>query len=153
MWLKRRWISSWRELEPHCQRLVIFLLHNFMVTFCRDPTLSYLKDWALCMDNMNVPSEHGHYLVQWGTRFLNDGMCRPKSSFQNRTLTVQLLISEKGTLTVHFWEHFRPLQCSMTVFLLLPKLPTPWDVNGLSLIHIWRCRRYPLCRSRWSPYH
>ena len=23
----------------------------------------------------------------------------------------------------------------------------------LSLIHIWRCRRYAVCRSRWSPYH
>ena len=23
----------------------------------------------------------------------------------------------------------------------------------LSLIHIWRCRRYSLCRSRCSPYH
>ena len=26
-------------------------------------------------------------------------------------------------------------------------------VQGLSLIHIWRCRRSTLCRSRWSPYH
>ena len=26
-------------------------------------------------------------------------------------------------------------------------------VRGLSLIHIWRCRRSTLCRSRWSPYH
>ena len=26
-------------------------------------------------------------------------------------------------------------------------------VHLLSLIHIWRCRRYSLCRSRWSPYH
>ena len=25
--------------------------------------------------------------------------------------------------------------------------------QNLSLIHIWRCRRYSLCRSRWSPYH
>ena len=25
--------------------------------------------------------------------------------------------------------------------------------NLLSLIHIWRCRRSTLCRSRWSPYH
>ena len=25
--------------------------------------------------------------------------------------------------------------------------------NYLSLIHIWRCRRSTLCRSRWSPYH
>ena len=26
-------------------------------------------------------------------------------------------------------------------------------VSYLSLIHIWRCRRSTLCRSRWSPYH
>ena len=26
-------------------------------------------------------------------------------------------------------------------------------VCNLSLIHIWRCRRSTLCRSRWSPYH
>ena len=26
-------------------------------------------------------------------------------------------------------------------------------VIHLSLIHICRCRRYSLCRSRWSPYH
>ena len=28
-----------------------------------------------------------------------------------------------------------------------------WWIFKLSLIHIWRCRRYSLCRSRWSPYH
>ena len=29
-----------------------------------------------------------------------------------------------------------------------------WQVTlCLSLIHIWRCRRSTLCRSRWSPYH
>ena len=27
------------------------------------------------------------------------------------------------------------------------------DGWSLSLIHIWRCRRSTLCRSRWSPYH
>ena len=26
-------------------------------------------------------------------------------------------------------------------------------VSRLSLIHIWRCRRHVVCRSRWSPYH
>ena len=30
---------------------------------------------------------------------------------------------------------------------------TQCSVLSLSLIHIWRCRRYSLCRSRWSPYH
>eukprot|EP00826_Nyctotherus_ovalis_P033721 TRINITY_DN2746_c0_g1_i1.p2 TRINITY_DN2746_c0_g1~~TRINITY_DN2746_c0_g1_i1.p2 ORF type:complete len:117 (+),score=48.10 TRINITY_DN2746_c0_g1_i1:568-918(+) len=27
------------------------------------------------------------------------------------------------------------------------------DPQYLSLIHICRCRRYAVCRSRWSPYH
>ena len=31
------------------------------------------------------------------------------------------------------------------------RLPITWW--NLSLIHIWRCRRSTLCRSRWSPYH
>ena len=29
----------------------------------------------------------------------------------------------------------------------------PARLRCLSLIHIWRCRRSTLCRSRWSPYH
>ena len=29
----------------------------------------------------------------------------------------------------------------------------PGEGLWLSLIHIWRCRRSTLCRSRWSPYH
>ena len=29
----------------------------------------------------------------------------------------------------------------------------PYTFLNLSLIHIWRCRRSTLCRSRWSPYH
>ena len=29
----------------------------------------------------------------------------------------------------------------------------PCKQQNLSLIHIWRCRRYAVCRSRWSPYH
>eukprot|EP00826_Nyctotherus_ovalis_P018545 TRINITY_DN15562_c0_g1_i1.p1 TRINITY_DN15562_c0_g1~~TRINITY_DN15562_c0_g1_i1.p1 ORF type:complete len:130 (-),score=25.93 TRINITY_DN15562_c0_g1_i1:16-405(-) len=27
------------------------------------------------------------------------------------------------------------------------------QAKDLSLIHICRCRRYAVCRSRWSPYH
>ena len=32
-------------------------------------------------------------------------------------------------------------------------LLTDGNIKNLSLIHIWRCRRSTLCRSRWSPYH
>ena len=31
--------------------------------------------------------------------------------------------------------------------------PRRFGVNDLSLIHITRCRRYSMCRSRWTPYH
>ena len=34
-----------------------------------------------------------------------------------------------------------------------PKFCQNWSFHCLSLIHIWRCRRSTLCRSRWSPYH
>ena len=37
-------------------------------------------------------------------------------------------------------------------FPFLPRL-CPSSPCCLSLIHIWRCRRLPQCRSRWSPYH
>ena len=33
------------------------------------------------------------------------------------------------------------------------KYHMPGEQEYLSLIHICRCRRYSLCRSRWSPYH
>ena len=36
---------------------------------------------------------------------------------------------------------------------LYPRLARQSQVATLSLIHICRCRRSTLCRSRWSPYH
>ena len=61
----------------------------------------------------------------------------------------------------------RPFTGTITFFTLWP---WPWSLTNflktltllrtfkqwvleLSLIHIWRCRRYAVCRSRWSPYH
>ena len=36
---------------------------------------------------------------------------------------------------------------------LPPRVARQCVIIGLSLIHIWRCRRIRRCRSRWSPYH
>ena len=49
----------------------------------------------------------------------------------------------RQVINVHFSTTFIKtcLQCVMTKWI------------GLSLIHIWRCRRRLRCRSRWSPYH
>ena len=52
------------------------------------------------------------------------------------------------------WRHKssanRPI---MTKFGRQMQNDMPMTTCRLSLIHIWRCRRSTLCRSRWSPYH
>ena len=42
--------------------------------------------------------------------------------------------------------------CTHSVSVLLWRRKVTLTLS-LSLIHIWRCRRDPQCRSRWSPYH
>ena len=60
----------------------------------------------------------------------------------------------KGEYRLHdFHKIYRvctPFQDPLTVKMSLDLLKGLWS---LSLIHIWRCRRSTLCRSRWSPYH
>eukprot|EP00826_Nyctotherus_ovalis_P033326 TRINITY_DN2694_c0_g1_i1.p1 TRINITY_DN2694_c0_g1~~TRINITY_DN2694_c0_g1_i1.p1 ORF type:complete len:144 (+),score=11.17 TRINITY_DN2694_c0_g1_i1:203-634(+) len=49
------------------------------------------------------------------------------------------------------------LQESKITIYIESGLSVLWVLHGtyryLSLIHICRCRRYAVCRSRWSPYH
>ena len=61
--------------------------------------------------------------------------------------------SPKRKFWANFWRdrNFR-LKKALTMAMLTYKLPLIVIV-ALSLIHIWRCRRSTLCRSRWSPYH
>ena len=49
-------------------------------------------------------------------------------------------------------DHQIKLDAERQVWSSDPRLSTRCD-PALSLIHIWRCRRYAVCRSRWSPYH
>ena len=75
-----------------------------------------------------------------------------------------------NTINMVFFLHhkcclIRFSQVSMCTWCAIPwaaidskmKLIWMWflkfKVFDLSLIHIWRCRRYAVCRSRWSPYH
>ena len=53
-------------------------------------------------------------------------------------------------LTICLWPWAKGLHsCSENWF----QVRRHRSVVQLSLIHIWRCRRSTLCRSRWSPYH
>ena len=71
-------------------------------------------------------------------------------------------------ITSFFQSHFSQICSLKNIFDLRPLPLDIWyiiyhiwymiyDISymiyHLSLIHIWRCRRSTLCRSRWSPYH
>ena len=65
-------------------------------------------------------------------RVANTRKCSPK--YQR---TIKLYICCWRTTPILLWNY------QLSIFIHM----------YLSLIHIWRCRRYAVCRSRWSPYH
>ena len=60
----------------------------------------------------------------------------------------------------NFWKfkmadscHFENWKSAIEQYILMRRPVRVKSAIHLSLIHIWRCRRSTLCRSRWSPYH
>ena len=68
-------------------------------------------------------------------------------TFNNKKmLTYTMICVRKSSRIVDKWagaDCFKAVQLTSIISC----------VHKLSLIHIWRCRRSTLCRSRWSPYH
>ena len=64
-------------------------------------------------------------------------------------------IMHRLDLLVACWLQNNCTVCSVYVILTLYVDQVRFVIYFafLSLIHIWRCRRSTLCRSRWSPYH
>ena len=54
------------------------------------------------------------------------------------------ILNKSVLLACYYYSHPVLMNCQLTF---------SYSTLLLSLIHIWRCRRYSLCRSRWSPYH
>ena len=68
-------------------------------------------------------------------------------------LEVLYLLPISTVLLFVFWDLDCSLYMKETGALPCSSGGYPSWSLALSLIHIWRCRRYSLCRSRWSPYH
>ena len=90
-------------------------------------------------------------------RFGEDLCWKKNSNSKILTVTVRILtVGNIITVTVRILT----VKCQWTFG---PKFGILWVekasvfftkiLSELSLIHIWRCRRTTLCRSRWSPYH
>ena len=87
-----------------------------------------LKSFVVNSSRGNIFSEDGSLLATSTTKF--------DVFFDSKTVPNHIFNSEIQSLSIE-----------------LSKILGDDDVKWLSLIHICRCRRYSLCRSRWSPYH
>ena len=73
---------------------------------------------------------------------------------KNSTLTLrpcEYSQGEKGQGPPSKWKEYELVDDRILEIVLDYQNRTA--IEYLSLIHIWRCRRSTLCRSRWSPYH
>ena len=79
-----------------------------------------------------------YFLAKTSTRFFSKRPHEYTPTFKKRSWPVWIIWLYSWGSSVHFfWSKFVSCPCEKV----------------LSLIHIWRCRRSTLCRSRWSPYH
>ena len=72
--------------------------------------------------------------------------------FQNCVLCLMNLMWATDVLS-HMWKTWKCVWISAEAVLNTALHVWRPMAGHLSLIHIWRCRRYAVCRSRWSPYH
>ena len=90
----------------------------------------------------------GSPLPQRGSRGVIPGKIL---KLQMRNTAFWCIFSSVPVMYAHGWN-----PCALWLLGVRRKLPRKIGACGgldLSLIHIWRCRRSTLCRSRWSPYH
>ena len=82
------------------------------------------------------------HVAEWQTRHVATELTRPQSG----ELCHLVCHSVTCVWDQSSWHRWAPTVSTACVARL-------GAVTDLSLIHIWRCRRSTLCRSRWSPYH
>eukprot|EP00826_Nyctotherus_ovalis_P004480 TRINITY_DN10977_c0_g1_i1.p3 TRINITY_DN10977_c0_g1~~TRINITY_DN10977_c0_g1_i1.p3 ORF type:complete len:108 (+),score=27.18 TRINITY_DN10977_c0_g1_i1:243-566(+) len=90
-----------------------------------------------------------------------DKLSKNKSKWQREKNTLLKANKEIIKMMEHIDKQIanvKEKQCEIvTINIIFPsQLSTTsisYYVSWLSLIHICRCRRYAVCRSRWSPYH
>ena len=145
-WLKQRW--KWDSLEK-------VWIGNVLTASFWDLGMTKNNKGSILSDNIFILREDFClFLCQlfsaWAPKqFLFKQNC---SCFSYEKDDIIFLISLVGNLTTTMEVQFIPNITNSALFCWR-KNTNLYAVKKLSLIHIWRCRRYSLCRSRWSPYH
>ena len=124
---RSKWLGPKSQSNFFLQFFAVFLTPEVSQRKVSDSQLPCIEEKNL---NLNVTDEEVY--------FLDHKLLEFRDFFHN-----YVLIPIKSSLNV-LWHS--PKRTLLLIQILNCTL-------YLSLIHIWRCRRYSLCRSRWSPYH
>ena len=142
-------------------------------------TMQQWQCWGLLSAKIHKKQELGHSLSCWQHLHASVDHACGKSHFQSCESQIKVLqlpspcfscVLEANLFkskTFEWWTsdnlnnqrlsgfHHHCLLATMQVWRLCFAAHTAFcrALMFLSLIHIWRCRRSTLCRSRWSPYH
>ena len=133
----------WPEMEIWPFRACAIKIRNKPLFMAESPKFSRLlgnwgrgtRSWRQVLDRKwtNGRFAHAQYKIRYIT-LIYDGIAEIPASY-GKSGSRNTTVTSDFRLEMEIWP-FRA--CA---------------VKNLSLIHIWRCRRSTLCRSRWSPYH
>ena len=133
-------ITTWSlfvKFWQHKARLSLFLLH-----FSLSVNLEQLWHFEIVLEQSSWHVTNRSLIIKG---YLYDGTLKPCISMMRGRIDLRFVLKWRSEVVLSFPNFLEASGNS----------PELWDkVNyPLSLIHIWRCRRYAVCRSRWSPYH
>eukprot|EP00826_Nyctotherus_ovalis_P030556 TRINITY_DN2438_c0_g1_i15.p1 TRINITY_DN2438_c0_g1~~TRINITY_DN2438_c0_g1_i15.p1 ORF type:complete len:112 (-),score=3.39 TRINITY_DN2438_c0_g1_i15:18-353(-) len=89
--------------------------------------------------------------------FVYTGFLKGPPLLNSKASTTYWKFAKRNRVYTHLAKyrcaHVRPVEVFCPHKPWLHHHPLQRKRLHLSLIHICRCRRYAVCRSRWSPYH
>ena len=134
-------------LSPSCQglRKTVSFSYHF-----RSGSNNRLKRYlALSLEQFHYWTSFPHLTKAWKSEHWcqNDSNTYNNWCQQSWNKVGEPTGASKTVCINHTWTYL------FKSFLLTASKQIGHLCHDLSLIHIWRCRRSTLCRSRWSPYH
>ena len=168
---KRKALSSWRAVEKKYSNIRYSYKHVLYIIARIFGRPRHIYDLLLhhlfscghhyCTPPARIPRSNGWYGFIYFWVF---------KKTKNKNKFMLTLMSFLGNLLVFFVQYFETFLFEFSFYTVFPCLilfrsrvdyyqiwsarqDIKVNYDKLSLIHIWRCRRYSLCRSRWSPYH
>eukprot|EP00826_Nyctotherus_ovalis_P028392 TRINITY_DN22437_c0_g1_i1.p2 TRINITY_DN22437_c0_g1~~TRINITY_DN22437_c0_g1_i1.p2 ORF type:complete len:226 (+),score=33.06 TRINITY_DN22437_c0_g1_i1:1023-1700(+) len=133
------------EIPKHCRKIIIGT--NIAESSVTIPDLSCVIDFCLTKESyFNKFTNSERLELTWTSK----ASCAQRAGRAGRLADGQVFRLISRDFFDQLFQYSTPEMHRIPLDKLILQIKT-WD--NLSLIHICRCRRYAVCRSRWSPDH